>query len=111
MSVFHHLIYEYRKGVRDMILCTLPGHMEDEARKRLERNAIGYIVQKQPNGNINIFFGKEECLKVINSICKDKPLNKLTPEEDFILGILLGYSIKEQCTRFCKKQRQGIRIS
>lgn len=103
MSIFHHLIYEYRKGVRDVLLCTLPGRMEEDACRRLEKNAIDYFTQKLPNGNINLFFGKEECLTVVKAICKDKPLNKLTAEEDFILGILLGYSIKEQCNRFCKR--------
>ena len=32
----------------------------------------------------------------------DKPLNKLTPEEDFMLGIMLGYDISMQCERYCK---------
>lgn len=111
MSVLYHLIYEYKKGVRDLVLYTMPGSQEPEVCQRLEKNAISYIIQKQKNGNINIFFGKEECLTVVTRICKDKPLNKMTPEEDFILGILLGYSVKEQCTRYCKKQKQNICLS
>lgn len=108
MNVLYHLIYEYKKGVRDLVLYTTTSHQELEVCQRLNKDSISYMIQKQKNGNINIFFGKEECLTVIHRICKDKPLNKMTPEEDFILGILLGYSVKEQCTRYCKKQNQSI---
>lgn len=108
MRVFHHLIYEYKKGVRNLMLCTLTGDCEDKVRWKLEKNAINYKIEHLKNGNINVFFGKEECLVVANRICGDKPLNLLTPEEDFILGILLGYSICEQCNRYCKKQKESI---
>lgn len=104
MRVFYHLIYEYKKGVRDMMLYTLPSSSEKEVITRLENNAISYMIQKLDNGNINVFFGKKECLTVANKICKNRPLNRLNPEEDFILGILLGYSIHEQCCRYCRKQ-------
>ncbi|ACO79374.1 hypothetical protein AvCA_32120 [Azotobacter vinelandii CA] len=29
-----------------------------------------------------------------------KPLHELTPEQDFILGTLLGYDREQQCLRF-----------
>lgn len=106
MQVFYHLIYEFKKGVRDMMLCTLPSETEHKVRSRLENNDICYMIQKLKNGNINVFFGKEECLTVACNICKNKPLNHLSPEEDFILGALLGYSISEQCQRYCKRQKK-----
>ncbi len=105
MRIFYHLIYEYKKGVRDLMLCTLTADTEEKVRWKLERNAINYKIQKLKNGNINVFFGKDECMLVANRICGEKALNLLTPEEDFILGILLGYSISEQCNRYCKKQK------
>ncbi|MDU1889264.1 MAG: DUF2023 family protein [Dysgonomonas sp.] len=105
MRVFYHLVYEFKKGIRDLILCTLPANAEEQVRHRLEKNAISYKIERIKNGNINVFFGKDECLTVVSKICNNKPLNKLTPEEDFILGILLGYSISEQCSRYCKKQK------
>ena len=104
MKMLCHYIYEYRKGVREMILCTLPGNLEEQAKARLERNDICYIIQKLENGNINIFFGKKECLVVTHKMCHGKSLNQLSAEEDFMLGILLGYSVSEQCRRYCKKQ-------
>ena len=106
MRVFYHLIYEYKKGVRDLMLCTLTADTEEKVIWKLEKNGISYKIQRLKNGNINVFFGKDECLNVTNRICGDKPLNLLTPEEDFILGILLGYSISEQCNRYCKKQKE-----
>lgn len=105
MRIFHHLIYEYKKGVRDLMLCTMTADTEEKVRWKLEKNTICYKIEKLKNGNINVFFGKDECMLVANKICGDKPLNLLTPEEDFILGILLGYSISEQCNRYCKKQK------
>ena len=33
-----------------------------------------------------------------------QPLSNLTPEEDFILGTLLGYDICGQCERYCKRK-------
>ena len=33
-----------------------------------------------------------------------KPLNQLTPEEDFILGAMLGYDIRVQCERYCERK-------
>lgn len=104
MRFFHHLLYEYKKGVRNFILCTLTSEMEEKVRYKLERNAINYKIKRLENGNINVFFGKDECMMVANKICINKPLNLLTPEEDFILGILLGYSISEQCSRYCRKR-------
>ncbi|MFT4072471.1 MAG: DUF2023 family protein [Dysgonamonadaceae bacterium] len=102
MQIFYHHIYEFKKGVRDMILCTLPGDKESAVKQKLERNEICYMIQKLKNGNINVFFGKEECLIVAKQLCLDKSLNELTPEEDFMLGVLLGYSVSEQCRRYCK---------
>ncbi|MBD8389950.1 DUF2023 family protein [Dysgonomonas sp. BGC7] len=104
MRIFYHLIYEYKKGVRDLILCTLNADTEDKVRWKLEKNAIRYKIEKLKNGNINVFFGKDECMQVADRICSNRPLNLLSPEEDFILGIMLGYSISEQCNRYCKKQ-------
>lgn len=103
MQVLHHHIYEFKKGVRDMILCTLPADKEEIVKQKLERNNICYMIQKLKNGNINVFFGKKECLVVAEHLCVNKSLNELSPEEDFMLGVLLGYSVSEQCNRYCNK--------
>lgn len=107
MQVFNHHIYEFKKGVRNMDLCTLSGNLEEKVKTRLQKDGICYMIQKLKNGNINVFFGTKECLLVADKLCKNKPLNLLSPEEDFMLGILLGYSVCEQCKRYCKKQNQA----
>lgn len=105
MHVFNHHIYEFKKGVRDMVLCTLSLKLEEKVKARLQKDGIYYMIQPLSNGNMNVFFGKEECLQVADKLCQNKPLNQLSPEEDFMLGILLGYSVGEQCRRYCKKQK------
>lgn len=106
MQVFNHHIYEFKKGVREMVLCTLLPGCEERVKTKLERNGICYLIQKQRNGNINVFFGKEECLTVVRKLCKDKTLDQFSPEEDFMLGVLLGYSVCEQCKRYCKRKKE-----
>ena len=111
MLVFNHHIYEFKKGVRDMVLCTLPAHMQEKVVAKLERNEISYMIQKIKNGNINVFFGKEECLVVVRNLCKERFLDELSPEEDFMICVLLGYSVSEQCRRYCKRKKAMKSIS
>lgn len=103
MKVLCHHIYEYKKGLRNLVLHTLPSEFLEQAEDRLERHSIPYIIRKVNDRKINIFFGAMECVEVIAHF-GDKPLHRFTPEEDFILGIMLGYSRTEQCKRYLKKQ-------
>ena len=106
MKVLMNHIYEYKKGVRQMVLFTCNARYEDFAVNRLKSQGIEYIIQRVGNSNINIFFGKKQCLDAIRIIV-DKPLVRLSPEHDFIIGALLGYDICCQCDRFCeRKQRE-----
>ena len=59
----------------------------------------------QPVGNdrVNLFFGRQECLDAIR-LMVTRPLNLLSPEEDFILGAMLGYDICAQCERYCERK-------
>ena len=70
MKVLMNHIYEYKKGVRRMVLFTF--------NKKYEDYAIRMIVTR--------------------------PLNLLTPEEDFMLGTMLGYDICAQCERYCERK-------
>jgi len=102
MKVFCHHIYEYKKGIRNLILHTLPARHEAEATRKLEMNGIAYIVQHVTAEKINIFFGAEECVDVIKQF-GDTKLYDFTPEQDFILGIMLGYGHLQQCARYLGK--------
>lgn len=103
IKIFLHHIYEYQKGVRNMVLYTLSKQEEPFVRQRLGKLGIDYIIQPVNTQHINLFFGKKECMGVVRQMI-DKPLNELTPEEDFILGVMLGYDICKQCIRYCKRR-------
>ncbi len=106
MKVFLNHIYEFKKGVRRMVLYTTNKKYKDFAVKRLANQRIKFIVQQVDDERINLFFGCDECIEAIRLLA-NRPLNKLTPEEDFILGALLGYDICAQCRRYCdRKQRK-----
>lgn len=104
LRIFLHHIYELQKGVRNMVLCTLGKNEEAFAIEKLQKLNIDYVTQYLSNNRMNLFFGSEECLEVIRMII-NKPLNQLSPEEDFILGVLLGYDVRRQCERYCHRKK------
>lgn len=108
MKVLINHIYEYKKGVRNMVLFTFNSKYADYAVGRLRRDNISYIVQPVGNERMNLFFGKSECLDAIRLIVT-RPLNQLSPEEDFILGAMLGYDICAQCERYCERKARCCR--
>ena len=103
MKVLMNHIYEYKKGVRRMILFTCNRRFEAFATNRLCRQSIDYVVQPAGKENVNVYFGRRECLDAIR-LFVTRPLNELTPEEDFILGAMLGYDICAQCERYCERK-------
>ena len=106
MKVLVNHIYEFKKGVRQMVLFTFNKRYELFAVTRLQHHNISYVIQPVGNDRLNLFFGKKECLDAIRLMIT-KPLCQLTPEEDFILGAMLGYDICAQCERYCeRKSRQ-----
>lgn len=105
LKVFAHQIYECKKGVRNMALCTLTDDCMEYATNKLNAMQISYFINVINTHKFNIFFGASTCISVVEKFC-NKPLNRLSPEEDFMLGTMLGYSICEQCQRYNKmKQR------
>lgn len=99
MKVFNHHIYEYRKGLRNLILHTISDEYRYLIETKLKKLAIAYHIYPLTNGNINVFFGAKECVDVIKAIGKTS-LTDYTPEEDFILGTMLGYDRLQQCLRY-----------
>ncbi|AAM72957.1 MAG TPA: DUF2023 domain-containing protein [Chlorobaculum sp.] len=103
MKVLIHHIYEYRKGLRSLVMHTLPARFGEEATRKLRHYGIDYHIYDFGKSHINVFFGAPECVAVVRSICASKKLKALTPEEDFVLGSMLGYDIRKQCERYLKK--------
>ena len=105
MNVFVHHIYEYQKGLRNLILHTLHEKNRKDAVERLIRLRIPFHIQNVSESKINVFFGAPECIDVIKNF-GDKPLNELSPEQDFILGTMLGYNLVNQCGRYLSKLKK-----
>ena len=103
LKVLMNHIYELQKGVRQMVLFTCDKKYGDQTIERLESQGIPYVLQPAGQKNLNVYFGRRECLEAIRLIVT-RPLNQLTPEEDFILGTMLGYDLCAQCERYCKRK-------
>ena len=106
LQLFMNCIYEYKKGIRSMVLLTMSSRHREFATRRLESNGISYEIQTVSPEKMNLFFGREECREVIRKIVI-RPLNQVSAEEDFILGAMLGYDICQQCVRFCSRKQQA----
>lgn len=102
MELFKHLIYEYKKGVKDLALYTCESSDKQILTEILQKMKIQYHIDNLGEGKINIYFGSNPCLKIIRGF-SSKNLDRLTPYEDFILGIMLGYSRNEQYNRLLGK--------
>lgn len=102
MELFKNLIYEHKKGMRDLALYTCKKEKIKYFEKLLHLTKTNYKIMHLPPNKYNIFFGNKECLNILENFSSEN-LNKLTPQEDFILGIMLGYSRNEQYARFLKK--------
>ena len=98
LKVFLNHIYEYKKGVRQMVLYTTNRKYEAFAVNRLKSPRIKFVIQPVDEERINAI-----------RLMVTRPLNLLTPEEDFILGAMLGYDICAQCKRYCtRKARRSV---
>ncbi|HNR87008.1 MAG TPA: DUF2023 family protein [Spirochaetota bacterium] len=107
MSILGNYLYEYKKGLRNLILHTMKAADESSAVRKLARHNIDYTVHRVSDEKINLFFGNPNCVEVIKRINKPR-LEDLSDEEDFILGALLGYDIASQCQRhLVRNEREG----
>ena len=100
-ELFAHHIYELNKGLRHLVLHTAPVDTMGYMVKKLEKNSISFFIQEVNTEKFNLFFGEKECIDTIKKFNKTS-LRKYTAEEDFILGILLGYDPLKQTKRYLK---------
>lgn len=116
MSVLNEHIYGYKHGIRPLVLQVESMKDKDVIEKRLKRDNLNYMLNPAPGGrNLNVFFGDKPCVDVIKSFNQPE-LGKYTPEQDFILGVLLGYDKTKQCERYLKlkekenQKKQGLNL-
>lgn len=105
VEVFNHHLYEYKKGLRSLVPQTCSYDLGRYIVPRLRRYNVEYIVYPLSKKRINIFFGDSACIEIVRRIGKFS-LSRYTPEEDFILGIMLGYARYKQCERYLKLQHK-----
>ena len=107
MKLFLHQIYEFQKGVRSLVLCTMCRTCASLLSERLERLGIAYRIQSVTDSKVNLYFGNRMCLETVAPFIH-KPLNELSAEEDFMLVAMLCYDIAGQCERYCKRKSPGV---
>ncbi|MFD2235122.1 DUF2023 family protein [Phaeospirillum tilakii] len=98
-TLLQHHLYEIRKGVRQLVLLTLPSEEVPAVLARLELDSVTHFLQPVGPAKANLFFGRGLWVETARRIVS-RPLAQLSPEEDFILGTLLGYDREQQCQRF-----------
>ena len=103
MQILIHHIYEYKKGIRNLVLHTMSTEEQPRAEELLKGKGLSYCFSKVNANKMNIFFGDEVCIKIVESF-GDKSLSDYTDEEDFILGTMLGYDRLQQCERYIKRK-------
>ena len=65
MKLFLHQIYEFRKGVRNLVLCTMCRTCASLLAERLEHQGIGYLIQEVAGSKVNLYFGNRRCLDAV----------------------------------------------
>lgn len=108
LKVFYHHIYEFKKGIRNLILTTEKAKYKESISKRLMHENIDFVIHDIAQEKINVYFGAKECVDVVKTF--NPKLNELTPEQDFMLGIMLGYDRVKQCERYMKIRRGDIKL-
>ena len=55
-----------------------------------------------PMTGSNGLFGNPACVEIVRRFV-GRPLNRWSPEEDFMLGVMLGYDRIQQCLRYARR--------
>ena len=106
MEVFYNYLYEYKKGIRSLILHTTSIKYRTQIIRKLKKNNIDFLIHQVSDTVINVYFGDHLCMEMVRTLDKPK-LSDLSHEEDFMLGILLGYGVLHQCRRYLERVNKG----
>jgi hypothetical protein len=99
MKVFLHHIYEFKKGLRNLVLFTERVKERPFIEANLKKCGIEYAIFPLGKSRINVYFGHSACVDIVRRIGFDN-LSSMSPEHDFMLGIMLGYNRIMQCERY-----------
>lgn len=99
LKIFHHHLYELAKGLRPLAMMTLTSDEADAVVAELVGAATPHHVQRACRSKVNVVFGRPSAVATARRLL-ERRLCDLTDEQDFILGILLGYDREQQCLRY-----------
>jgi hypothetical protein len=88
VKVFCHHAYEFKKGLRNLVLHTTRAEHRDAIEAKLEAEGIAHLVPPLRNGSIYVCFGNAVSMEVPRGIGAGN-LSGRSDEEDFVLGIML----------------------
>jgi fermentation-respiration switch protein FrsA (DUF1100 family) len=107
MTLLVHQLYEINKGVRHLALLTLSLPEALAAASWLKSQHVASFLQPVGAKRANLFFGRSDCVEVVRRLAGDN-LKSMTDEEDFMLGVLLGYDQRQQCKRYLKRKTRSV---
>ncbi len=64
IRIFLNHIYEFKKGVRNMVLYTMSKEHEEFAVRRLKNQKISYMIQEVGTNKINLFLRREILIRL-----------------------------------------------
>ena len=65
LRVFNHHIYEFKKGIRGLILTTEKAKYKDTIENKLKKEKIDYVIHDIEKNKINVYFGEKPCVDVV----------------------------------------------
>ena len=99
LKIFHHHLYELAKGLRPLAMMTLSTEEAGAIVTELVGAATPHHVQRACRDKVNVVFGRPAAVATAQRLL-ERRLCDLTDEQDFMLGILLGYDREQQCLRY-----------
>ena len=102
MRIVNHQLYELSKGIRPLSMLTTTEAGSAPVVTRLASKGVAHYVHKACPTKVNVIFGQPAAVAVVLRFLTG-PLCKLSPEHDFMLGILLGYGREQQCVRYLER--------
>ena len=64
---------------------------------------LEFILVDGEKGACNVYFGRPECISALRRFSTLK-LEEMSEEEDFMIGIMLGYDLCKQCARYDRRK-------
>lgn len=102
LKIFHHHLYELAKGLRPLAMMTMTRAEAEPVVEQLIAGGTPHHVQVLCRSKVNVVFGRPAAVATARVLLARR-LCDLTAEQDFVLGILLGYDREQQCLRFLSR--------